>query len=71
MAYLWLRAARSFGERLVIAIAFLTFASLVISARLVLGAHWPSDILAGIIIDLVLLMTVILAYNRAETALSR
>lgn len=71
LAYLWLRAARSVWERLVVAIAFLLFASRVISARLVLGAHWPSDILAGLLIGVMLLTTLIWAYNRAESALPR
>lgn len=69
MAYLWFRAAHSFWEKGVVAIAFLIFASQVISARLVLGAHWPSDVVVGLVIGMMLLTTVILAYNRAEAVL--
>ncbi|NJN04135.1 MAG: phosphatase PAP2 family protein [Leptolyngbyaceae cyanobacterium RM1_1_2] len=66
MAYLLLRAARHWLERLIFLVIFLAWAGLVSSARLELGAHWPSDIIAGFIVGLTWLIVVVVALNRAE-----
>lgn len=67
MAFLWLRAAKHWLERLVIVAIALLFMGLVSSARLALGAHWPSDILAGWLIGFPWLIGVIVAIARAES----
>lgn len=68
MFFLWLRASHSWIERLgIVAIAVL-FIALVSSARLALGAHWPSDIIAGWLIGFPWLIGVIVALVRAESA---
>ncbi|WP_346292495.1 phosphatase PAP2 family protein [Sphaerothrix gracilis] len=66
MAYLLLRAARNWLERLIFLVTFLAWATLVSSARLELGAHWPSDIVAGFVIGLLWLIVIVVALNRAE-----
>lgn len=68
MTYLWLRAAKHWLERLVIIAIALLFMGLVSSARLALGAHWPSDILAGWLIGFPWLIGVIVAIARGESA---
>ncbi|MGC1217385.1 MAG: phosphatase PAP2 family protein [Phormidesmis sp.] len=66
--YLWYRTSRSWLERLVaIAVGFL-WISLITTSRISLGAHWPSDIIAGIVIGALWLITVILALERATQA---
>ncbi|MFE4105159.1 phosphatase PAP2 family protein [Almyronema epifaneia] len=67
MAYFFLRATRNWLERLFGFLFFLVFAGLVSSARLEIGAHWPSDIIAGCILGLLWLVVVVTALNRAET----
>jgi membrane-associated phospholipid phosphatase len=66
LAYLWGCASRSWVERLLIAIAAVAWISLIISSRLVLGAHWPSDVIVGMAIGLLWLVTVIVALHRVK-----
>lgn len=69
LGYLWCRASRSWVERLLITLAIIVWISLIVSSRLVLGAHWPSDVIVGIVIGVLWLITVIVALKRVEEAL--
>ncbi len=71
LAYLWWRSSHSRVEKLVIALLALAWISLIVSSRLVLGAHWPSDVIAGIVMGVLWLITVVVALNWAEAALPR
>jgi membrane-associated phospholipid phosphatase len=68
VAYLWARASRSWLERIIAIGLCIVWTSLVATSRLVLGSHWPSDVLAGCTIGLVWLAAVIIALRRAERA---
>jgi len=68
LGYLGCCATRNWVERLLIAIAVGLWISLIVSSRLVLGAHWPSDVLVGIAIGLLWLLTVIIALHRVKPA---
>lgn len=68
LTWLWVRAAGSAAER---ALAIALLAALLITvgwARLRLGTHWPSDVLAGYVIGGAWLATNITALRRAEAA---
>ncbi len=63
--YLWFRTSRNWLEKL-IAIAFGTlWIGLITSSRITLGAHWPSDVIASLIIGGLWLATVILALENS------
>ena len=68
LAYLWFRASRSAIERVLIVVLTTALLGVTGWARLRLGAHWPSDILAGYLIGAVWLATVIVALRQAERA---
>ena len=68
LAYLWFRASRSAVERVLIVALVLALLGVTGWARLRLGAHWPSDVLAGYLIGAVWLASVIFALRRAERA---
>jgi undecaprenyl-diphosphatase len=65
LVYLWLRSSRSVVEKLfgVIVVALLTAA--VSLARVRLGSHWPSDIIAGAVLGVLWVSVVIFAYRSA------
>lgn len=69
LAYLWCRASRSWIERLLITLAAMAWIAMIVSSRLVLGAHWPSDVIMAIIIGVLWLITVIVALKRVEKEL--
>ena len=63
--YLWYRASRNLFER-VVAIAFGSlWISLISLSRLALGVHWPSDVLMGLGVGCLWLITVITALEQA------
>ncbi len=65
LAYLWIRSSRSVAEKAV-AIALTTVLIMLVSlARVRLGAHWPSDIIAGAALGMAWLTVVIIAYRGA------
>jgi undecaprenyl-diphosphatase len=63
LAYLWVRSSRSVVEKVfaVIIVALLT--ATVSLARVRLGSHWPSDILAGAVLGVLWVSVVIFAYR--------
>ncbi len=64
--YLWFRTSHNWLEK-VIAIAFGTvWIGLIATARITLGAHWPSDIIVGFIVGGLWLLTVILALENSD-----
>jgi membrane-associated phospholipid phosphatase len=68
VAYLWVRASQRWLERLLAIGIYIIWTALVCTARLALGSHWPSDILAGLVIGLAWLTTIIVALRLAERA---
>ncbi len=69
--YLWQRTSQNWLEKLV-AIAFGTlWIGLIALSRLALGAHWPSDVLASLLVGSLWLATVITALERALNAVNR
>ncbi|WP_081972927.1 phosphatase PAP2 family protein [Leptolyngbya sp. KIOST-1] len=69
LGYLWGRASRSWAERLVITLLTSGWIGLIISSRLELGAHWPSDVIVGVGVGVLWLLAVIVALKRVEEAL--
>jgi membrane-associated phospholipid phosphatase len=67
LCYLWLRNGRSFGERSLTCILYLLLVFTVALARLRLGAHWPSDMIAAAIIGFFWLAMVVRALRAAES----
>lgn len=68
ICYLWFRTSRNWLEKS-IAIAFGTlWIGLITSSRITLGAHWPSDIIAGFIVGVLWLTTLVIALERATRA---
>ena len=65
LAYLWVRASRSWPERVLAGVLLVALVALTATARVRLGAHWPSDVIAGFIIGLAWLAVVVRALHQA------
>lgn len=60
LAWLWLRRTRSIPERMAGTVIVVVLLTVVAACRIVLSAHWPSDLVAGLLIGgawLVVLVT--------------
>ena len=66
LAYLWASTTRSRGEALLAWLIAVAGVAAVVIARLRLGAHWPTDILAGSVLGAAWLAVLVLALRRAE-----
>lgn len=68
LAWLWIRATPSRIEKFLVAVGVVALTALVSAARLRLGVHWPSDIVAGVVVGALWLAVVAVALRRAEAA---
>jgi membrane-associated phospholipid phosphatase len=68
LAYLWWRASRSWLERAAAAILLVALIALTGIARVRLGTHWPSDIIAGFVIGVAWLAVVLRALHASRNA---
>ncbi|HEX6372249.1 MAG TPA: phosphatase PAP2 family protein [Longimicrobium sp.] len=66
LAHLWVSTSKSRGEALLAWLIAAAGVAAVVVARLRLGAHWPTDIVAGIILGGAWLAVLIAALRRAE-----
>ena len=71
LTYFWLAATQRRIERMFGLLACLLLILIVGFARLSLGTHWPSDLLAGAIIGSVWLVVIIVALRQAEARLQQ
>jgi undecaprenyl-diphosphatase len=69
LTYLWARASGRLLERALALVLGVTCIAVVSLARLTLGAHWPSDTIAGAIVGLAYLGVLIAALRRGEARL--
>jgi undecaprenyl-diphosphatase len=68
LAYLWASSTESRGEALLAWLIAAAGLGAVVVARLRLGAHWPTDIVAGAVLGAAWLAVLVLALRRAEWA---
>jgi undecaprenyl-diphosphatase len=66
LAYQWIRASKSWLERVTAVVLMLAIVFLTGFARLRLGTHWPSDVIAGWIIGTAWLAVVLRAVHRCR-----
>jgi undecaprenyl-diphosphatase len=66
--WMWMRGSGSAAERGFAALLLALGVADVCLARMRLGAHWPTDLAAGLVIGTVWLAVVVLALRRAEAA---
>ena len=66
LVWLWLRRSRSPLEHALGWLLLLTLATLVAAARIRMGAHWPSDCLAGLLVGTAWLIGIALSIRFAE-----
>ncbi|HEV2296153.1 MAG TPA: phosphatase PAP2 family protein [Tepidisphaeraceae bacterium] len=69
LAYLWARSSASVMEKGFAVVAVVLLSTVVSLARVRLGSHWPSDIIAGALLGVVWVSVVIIAYRNATRAL--
>ena len=65
LAYLWIRSSRNMFEKIVAVVLVAVLTALVSLARVRLGSHWPSDIVAGAVLGVMWVGVVIVAYRNA------
>jgi membrane-associated phospholipid phosphatase len=68
LVYLWMTNTRSRLERVFAVLCWLGAVGCVALARMRLGAHWPTDVIAGAALGVAWLAVSILALRRAEAA---
>lgn len=68
LAWFWARASSNRIEQAAIWLLLLALCAAVALARLRLGTHWPSDVVAGSVVGAAWLGTLILAQRRFENA---
>lgn len=68
LAYLWIERSETWVERVAAALLLLAFATVVGVSRLRLGAHWPSDVIAGAVLGIVWLIVLVVALRRGEAS---
>lgn len=68
LAHLWASASGSRAERGLAWTLWLVVVALVAATRLELGVHWPSDVLAGLLVGGVLLAAMLVALRRGLAA---
>jgi len=68
LVYLWVERCDSWAERVIAWGLLLMLACVVGLARLRLGAHWPSDVAAGLVLGVTWLGVLIVALRRAGQA---
>jgi undecaprenyl-diphosphatase len=65
LTWFWVAASKSWVEKAVAWLLLVLLVALVSVARLRIGAHWPSDIAAGLVVGGAWLLTLIVALRRA------
>lgn len=66
LAYLWCRKTRSWSERAAAVLLLVLLVGVAGLARLRLGTHWPSDVIAGVVVGSAWLLAVIVALRTCE-----
>ncbi|MGF1460182.1 MAG: phosphatase PAP2 family protein [Leptolyngbyaceae cyanobacterium] len=66
LGYLWCSSTRSWAERLLAIVLTGFWLGMIISSRLVLGAHWPTDVIVGVAIGVSWLSVIIVALHRVR-----
>ena len=66
LAYLWWRASRSWVERMTAVVLLVALIALTGLARVRLGTHWPSDVIAGFVIGVAWLAVVLRALHASR-----
>ena len=70
LTWFWVAASRSWVEKGVAWVLLVLLVALVGVSRLRIGAHWPSDIAAGLVVGGAWLLTLVVALHRASARAS-